>query len=379
MIAVRHLVPGGRAYVVVPTWTLTREPATRRRLLDARVLVSVVQLPRRAHPFLTGTELAVLELTAPGEASEDIVFCNADRLAGADEAWPATAAALVRAPDPARPEVCRRVALTTPVSTLLPAHVLAEERTAVDHVAEVIAAIQLVRDRFPGQMTARWPGVARARAGTGLVPLTAMATIRGGHRISGDDITDVDLGAGGTAVVGADELRGERRARTRWIDNLALGKYESAQLTEPGDVLVLAEGGLWARVDRMGGQLVLAPVQVVTLRPERPDRPRPPMRPALLAKLLTAPRNVGRESGSLVRRVNLRALELPVLTEDEVTELDDYFTDLERRRSELAAKMDALARLDEALSAGVADGLLAVEPVPDVPRTAFDELENEKD
>lgn len=379
MISARRLAPGGRAYVVVPTWTLTREPVVRRGLLDAGVLASVVQLPRRAHPFLTGTELAVLELTAPGEASGHVVLCNADRLAGADGIWPTTAARLVRAPDPDRPEVCRVVPLAAQVGTLLPAHLLAEERTAVDHVAETIVAVRLVRDQFPDQVTARWPGIAEARARTGIVPLAAIATTRGGHRISREDITDVDLGVGGKVVIGAEELRGERAVRTRWIDNLTLATYESAQLTEPGDVIVLAEGGLWATVDRTGGHLVLAPAQVVTLRPERADRPRPPMRPTLLAKLLTAPRNVGRVSGSLVRRVDLRTLELPVLTEDEVTDLDDYFGDLERRRSELAVKMDALARLDGALSAGIADGVLAVGAVPDVPRVAVDELENEQD
>ncbi|MPZ81643.1 MAG: N-6 DNA methylase [Actinophytocola sp.] len=379
MFSARHLAPGGRAYVVVPTWTLTREPAARQRLLDAKVLASVIQLPRRAHSFLTGTELAVLELTAPGEASDDVVLCNADRLAGADEAWPATAAKLVRAPAPDRAEVCRRMPLTTQVGTLLPAHRLTEERTSVDHVAEAIGAVQLVRDLFPDQVTARWPGVAQAREQVRLVPLTAIATLRGGHRISRDDITDVDLGIGGTAVIGPEELRGERAMRTRWIDNLALAKYESAQPTEPGDVIALAEGGLAAAVDQIGGHLVLAPAQVVRLRPKHPDRPAPPMRPTLLAKLLTSPRNVGRESGSLVRRVDLRRLELPVLTEDEVVTLDDYFADLERRRSDLAVKMNALARLDDALSAGIADGVLAVAAVPDVPRTRVDEFENEQD
>jgi hypothetical protein len=379
MFSARHLAPGGRAYVVVPTWTLTREPATRQRLLDAKVLASVIQLPRRAHPFLTGTELAVLELTALGEASDDVLLCNADRLAGADETWPATVAKLVRAPDPDRREVCRRMPLTTQAGTLLPAHRLTEERPSVDHVAEAIAAVQLVRDQFPDQVTSRWPGVAQFREQARLVPLTAIATLRGGHRISRDDISDVDLGTGGTAVIGPEELRRERAVRSRWIDNLALAKYESAQPTDRGDVVVLAEGGLWATVDQTGGNLVLAPAQVVRLRPEHPDRPAPPMRPTLLAKLLTSPRNVGRGSGSLVRRVDLRMLELPVLTEDEVVALDDYFADLERRQSDLAVKMNALAQLDAVLSAGVADGVLAVAAVPDVPRISVDEFENEQD
>jgi hypothetical protein len=269
--------------------------------------------------------------------------------------------------------------LATQVGTLLPAHRLTEERTSVDHVAEAIAAVQLVRHQFPGQVTVRWPGVAQAREQVRLVPLTAIATVRGGHRISRDDITDVDLGTSGTAVIGSEELRGERAVRSRWIDNLALAKYESAQTTERGEVIVLAEGGLWATVDQTGGHLVLAPVQVVRLRPERPDRPGPPMRPTLLARLLTSPRNVGRESGSLVRRVDLRALELPVLTEDEVVALDAYFADLDRRRSDLAVKMDALAQLDRALSAGIADGVLAVVAVPDVPRTTVDGLDDEQE
>ena len=53
----------------------------------------------------------------------------------------------------------------------------------------------------------------------------------------------------------------------------------------------------------------------------------------------------------------------------EVVAIDDYFAELDRHRSSLIAKMNALARLDGALSAGVADGMLAVVTVPDVPRT----------
>jgi 16S rRNA G966 N2-methylase RsmD len=378
MLSAAHLAPGGRAYVVVPTWTLTRQPAARQRLLEAKILVSVIQLPRRAHPFLTGTELAVLELAPPGEANDDVVLCNADPLANDDEGWPAAAAKLVRAHTAERPAICRRMPLTMPAGSLLPAHRLTAQRSTVDHVREAIASVQLVRDRFPDQLTARWPGVAQAREQASLVPLTAIATVRGGHRISRNDIVDVDLGTSGTALIGPEELRGELAVRSRWIDNLALANYESAELTEPGDVIVLAEGRLSATVDRTGGHLVLAPAQVIRLRPGRPDRPSPPMRPTLLTKLLTSPRNVGKESGSLVRRVDLRVLELPVLTEAEVLALDDYFVELERRRSELAVKMDALARLDGALSAGIADGVLAVTTVPDVPRIRVDEFENEQ-
>jgi 16S rRNA G966 N2-methylase RsmD len=377
MFAARQLAPGGHAYVVVPTWTLTREPAARQRLVEANVLASVIQLPRRAHPFLTGTELAVLELTALGEASDGVVLCNADRLA--NEEWPAAAAELVRERTPERPEVCRQMRLSIQDSSWLPAHRLTSGRTPVDHVTEAIAAVRLVRDQFPGQVTAGWPGVAQAREQAPLAPLIDIATVRGGHRILREDITAVDLGTSGSAVVGPEELRRERAVRSRWIDNLALAKYESVQLTEPGDVIVLAEGGLSATVDRTGGQLVLAPAQVVRLRPEYPNRPSPPMRPTLLAKLLTSPRNAGKESGSLVRRVDLRVLELPVLTAAEVLVLDDYFVDLERRQSELAVKMNALARLDSALSAGVADGVLAVAAVPDVPRTRFTGVENDHD
>jgi hypothetical protein len=382
MSSARHLAPGGRAYVVVPTWTLTREPSARQRLLDAKMLASVIQLPRRAHPFLTGTELAVLELTPLGEASGDVVLCNADRLANASETWPVAAARLVRAPDLDRPEVCRAMPLTTQVGTLLPAHRLAEERTSVDHVAKAIAAVQMVRDQFPDQLTVRWPGVVQAREQARLVPLTAIATVRGGHRIERDDIIEGDLGTSGTAVIGSEELRGERAMRSRWIDNLALAGYESAQTTERGDVIVLAEGGLWATVDQTGGHLVLVPAQVVRLRPPHLDRPGVPMRPRLLARLLASPRNVGRESGSLVRRVDLRALELPVLSQDEVVAIDDYFAELDRHRSSLVAKMNALARLDRALSAGVGDGVLAVVAVPDVFRTTVDGhggFDNEQD
>lgn len=84
--AVRHLAPGGRAYVVVPVWALTRQgnlPTVRLResLLARGALTKVIQLPRRIHSFRTGTELAVLVLAPPGEGGDEVVLCNADRIA----------------------------------------------------------------------------------------------------------------------------------------------------------------------------------------------------------------------------------------------------------------------------------------------------------
>ena len=89
------------------------------------------------------------------------------------------------------------------------------------------------------------------------------------------------------------------------------------------------------------------------------------MRPYPLAALLAAPRNQHRGSGSLVRRVDVRQLDLPYLPPEEVAELEAVLRETERQRAELRRQMDALDTLASRLAAGVADGELALRRRPD--------------
>lgn len=88
------------------------------------------------------------------------------------------------------------------------------------------------------------------------------------------------------------------------------------------------------------------------------------MRPHPLAQLLAAPRNQHRGSGSLVRRVSVRDMDLPGLAPEEVAELEAILKETDRQRADVRRQLAALDNLALRLAAGVADGDLALRRRP---------------
>lgn len=82
-LAALTLAPEGRAYVVLPTGSLSRhgpERAIRERMLEAGAVEGVIQLPARLRPD-TGISLALWILCAPGaNAERDILLVDASDL-----------------------------------------------------------------------------------------------------------------------------------------------------------------------------------------------------------------------------------------------------------------------------------------------------------
>jgi hypothetical protein len=137
-------------------------------------------------------------------------------------------------------------------------------------------------------------------------------------------------------------------------------------VTERGDVFLLTEHGIRTRVDDAGGCVLLAPVQGLRIAAYRPFLAGEVlaeelwMRPQPLAQLLAAPRNQQRSSGSLVRRVSVRDMDLPELPYAEVAELEAVLTETERQRAQVRRQLNALDDLALRLAAGVADGDVAL-------------------
>lgn len=407
--AVRRLEPGGRAYAVVPTWTLTRTSGTgptsvrtptigmRQALLERGCVEAIVQLPRRINPFRTGAEYALLVLRPPSAVPGSVLLVDADRIAqrtaGDTDEWIERTVALTLPGVVPEPEEegsdkaaydrrdARRVNVRPSVRggehlldnrSVLPAHRLAAPEPRVDHFEETLSARRAAAAAMPqlrdwlGKM-----GIAKRD-----VPIrhrkldehlrAGQLTLLNGHRIKEADIRDAGL-----PVVGREEMLGELPVGERRIAPEDLAAYPSAKITEKGDVLLLAEHGVRCQVDAAGGCVLLAPVQglrIVAYRdhvrnvalgePVRPDALW--MRPHSLARLLQAPRNQHRGSGSLVRRVSVRDMDLPQLPADEIAELEEILTEAERSRAEVRRQLETLDRLAERISAGVADGDLAL-------------------
>ncbi|KOV68429.1 hypothetical protein ADK64_07715 [Streptomyces sp. MMG1121] len=411
--AVRRLRPGGRAYVVVPAWTLARTPGTgpasvrtatigaREALLERGCVETIVQLPRRIHPFLTGAEYALLVLRPPSGPPPSVLLIDADRISRRTEGreWIDQVVRIVGSSQASCRAECSGAGRPTevvsdpqdaklvPVHTsepgheylldhrsVLPAHRLAAPEVDVDHFEETITARRAAAVAMPhlrdwlGEL-----GIAKRR--TPIRHRKLDEHLRAGQLrlLNGHRIKDEHIGEAGLPVVGRAELLGQLPIGARRIDLKDLSEYSSARITEPGDVFLLAEHGVRCQVDMAGGCVLLSPIQGLRITAYRdhiqnmadgePDRPDTLwIRPYCLAQLLQSPRNQHRGSGALVRRVSVRDMDLPQLPPAEIGELEKILSETERLRADVRRQLEALDGLAERISAGVADGALALRP-----------------
>lgn len=366
--AAGQLVPGGRAIVLVPSWMLTRvgerDPVAQARdaLLKQGVIAAVIQLPRRVHSFRTGTELVVLVLERPpAEGRHRIVLGNAD-YAGVELGKLAGCVRGALAGN--SPDVPYDVLGMIPIAELgwhrplLPAQLLVPPAASrVDVIEAATRRLAELPDFGPFDP----PPVTDTASRREYVKLPDVARVRAGHRLPPDIV-----GVSGRPVIGVSELRGETSIGVRCIPEEVAAPYVD-DLTAPGDVVVLPTDPPRARVDEAGGAVVESPAQVVRITgygrragTSSPDDTGTWCTPHVLAAMLTAPRNAARATGSLVRRVRVEGLELPVLTGADVDRLDAVLKDLGRRRDRAAGELAALDELTAAIAGGVADGALSV-------------------
>jgi hypothetical protein len=391
--AVRRLAPHGQGYAVVPTWTLTRtrgaSPAptvdAREQLLAEGSIEAIIQLPRRIHPFRTGAEYALLILRPPAHdlTERQVLLIDADRIArrATGRKWIGEVAQLVLGDGEAEPQDGRPFPVRSPRPgeeqlldgrSVLPAHRLAAPEVDVDHFQESLTARRAAMVAMPhlrdwlGDMgiTKRRTPIRHRKLGE---PLTAGQL----KSLTGHRIKDSDIGSAGLPVIGREEMLGELPVGQRRIALEALASYPAAKITEQGDVIVFAEHGVRCQVDDAGGCVLLSPVQGLRITSYREhlaavargelDHPDALwMRPHTLARLIQAPRNQYRASGSLVRRVSLRDMDLPQLPAEEISELEAILKETERLRADVRRQLEALDRLATRISAGVADGELAL-------------------
>lgn len=391
--AVRRLSPGGRGLVVVPSWTLSRPRGTtptpnarmREELLSRDAVAAVIQLPRRIHPFRTGAEHALLVLRdeAAPENRGRALLVDADRIARrVGGAWPAYVAKVLADGRSPVAEEGRDfpVSATGPRGealldgrSVLPAHRLGTKEQGLDHFSATLDARREAATALP--RLKEWIGdlgIARRTPGGEVAHRKVGEHLRAGQLrlLAGHRIRESDIGDAGLVVVGREEMLGALPLGQRRIALEDLAAYPQAQTTERGDVFLLTEHGVRTRVDDAGGCVLLAPVQGLRtpayrrflageVRPEEVW-----MRPHPLAQLLAAPRNQQRGSGSLVRRVSVRDMDLPELPPEEVAELEAILAETDRQRADVRRQLAALDNLALRLAAGVADGDLALRRRP---------------
>lgn len=393
MEAVRRLRPEGLGLVVVPAWTLSRprggkvtaNARMRDDLFKADVVTAVVQLPRRIHSFRTGAEHALLVLRGAADGSREpstTLLIDADRLARrVGDPWPRHVVGLLHSGETPMAEEAQSFHATAPAPgvpslldgrSVLPAHRLAAPQKGLDHMTATVEARQNAFAVLPHLkqwiadlgIAERDPKAEHHNVGAQLK--AGQLRLLSGHRIRESDIGDA-----GFPVIGREEMLGALPIGVRRIMPEVLGTYSQTRYTEEGDVFLLTEHGVHVHVDDAGGCVLLAPVQGLRIMAfhaykaalAKGGEAHPEqlwMRPRPLAALLAAPRNQQRGSGSLVRRVSVRDMDLPQLSPRAVADLEAVLVETERHRADVRRQLAALDTLAERLAAGVADGDLLV-------------------
>ncbi|MET9687505.1 hypothetical protein ABZY81_03385 [Streptomyces sp. NPDC006514] len=186
---------------------------------------------------------------------------------------------------------------------------------------------------------------------------------RPGHRIGPEH-----LGADGHyAVIGPEEILGASRFGSRRVDRgLVLTAYEHVQFTEPGDLVVTTSPRFGVHVDTEGLSVVVAPARILRVHPDAD----PPVRPRVLAALLRASASDhGRTNGAVRASRSIEDLSVPDLGREELERYEAVLAEIERRAELLRQQSDALDDLARITAAGMADGTLTVQNLPELPGT----------
>ncbi|GAB2460266.1 hypothetical protein [Streptomyces incanus] len=184
---------------------------------------------------------------------------------------------------------------------------------------------------------------------------------RPGHRIAPEHLSS----DGHYAVIGPEEILGASRFGSRRIDRgLVLTAYEHAQFTEPGDLVVTTSPRFGVHVDAEGLSVVITPARVLRIHPDAD----PPVRPRVLAALLrAAASDHGRTSGAVRASRGIEDLSVPDLGREEAERYEAVLAEIERRAELLRQQSEALDDLARITAAGMTDGTLTIQNLPDLP------------
>ncbi|MER5480849.1 hypothetical protein ABT026_28310 [Streptomyces sp. NPDC002734] len=183
---------------------------------------------------------------------------------------------------------------------------------------------------------------------------------RPGHRFAAEHLTE----RGHYTVLTPEEVLGTARVGGRRLDRgVLLTAYEHAQFTEPGDLVVTAHPRFGVYVDMEGTSLVAAPARILRVHPDAD----PPVRPRVLAaQLRAAAAEHARTSGAVRASRAIEDLLIPDLSAAEADLYETVLAQIEGRAALLREQTAALDDLSRVLAAGMADGTLTVQHLPEV-------------
>jgi SAM-dependent methyltransferase/predicted DNA-binding transcriptional regulator AlpA len=360
--AISVLRPGGRALVVTGMGPLFRggiEMDIRRRLVAAGLVQAVVALPAGLL-YASGIRPVVWVLAdAGGDPVKEVVFVNAagvgTRRRGRTELSRADIAQIVAAVR-CEPNVGSIPSAVVPVSLLcvgdcdLTPERWMEPTSAQAKLPDRIAqASQNLRAAAAVLVQSPQLSLPSASAAS-IVPtcsLDSMADRGLVALVRPHKVDAADLGHGELPVVRPEDIASDFSATHGALAD-RMNVPADAELTQPGDVLVLTEGKIRAGVDKRGGAAVIGAIQVV--------RPLSQSISADVLAALVSMRGQQQAVGTTVRRIKLRSLEVPLLDAGATQGLHSALRLLGEQRRQAAAALNAVDDLTEALVLGASTG-----------------------
>jgi hypothetical protein len=372
---IAHLQPDRRAFILLPVGSLYRggvDARIRSQLLDQGAVEAVIALP----PGLargTSIALALWVVRTPTATQRVLLIEASDHQEGTSSPQQPDARCLERIEDvwdgwtqnPQGFTDIPGVAAAIPVSKLLEAEgtlVPARWIPSADHHAQP-SRVARQATNAKGELRARVAELAAVDDDSAFIGAADASVQRWRVRdlvadgraslLSGTRIRAEDMRPYGIPVLGAAELRADgsiRRHRFVDLDQLPAKPL----LTEPGDIVILAEGNRTrAVVDEQGGAVISAPCQGLRLNDNRFD-------PYVTAAFLQAKANARFSGGVTFPHTRLQDLELPRLSPDETRELSAFLRALSRQRRLALETVQAADELAQQVIDGIADGALQV-------------------
>ncbi|PPJ13712.1 hypothetical protein C5E43_08830 [Nocardia cyriacigeorgica] len=185
---------------------------------------------------------------------------------------------------------------------------------------------------------------------------TNVLSLRKGTRIRPEHVRSANYlrSTSSVNVIGTPELTGRCALGERRIDRLELAaSYPSAQLTQPGDVIVAIVPEPAVLVDHEGYSMVQYPARILRIT----ERGAIQFTPRVLAALL---RQQPRPRGAIRAVQRIEEIRLPILQTDDVARLDRLLAELDERRHAADRERTALDQLQHLVTRGIADGTLTL-------------------
>lgn len=342
--AIAHLTDTGRAFIITPHGPLFRggvEGQIRAEILRQGCVEAIVGLPGGMATH-TSIPLALWVLRRPNNEHSDVLFIDASDVDDAEmhvARWLSDESALAEVPHVRVPvsDIVDDEAQLTPQRWLA-----TDERSAEDVQTAFAAATTAMRDATQslidasGRITFTQDAPSRTLTVKELIREGVIERVR--HRAPRTPSGDLKK-----AMVSA------RAITTRTLPDPPSPDQidDGMDLTEPSDVLVLAQAGIRALVDDDGGHL-LAPVidQVRVLKPDVVD-------PHYLAAMLSGSWNTRFLVGTTIQRAKLTDLEVPLVPMDDQKRLVAALAQVERIRT----AAETITKASETLASSLMDAV----------------------